>query len=489
MALTLTIDGEDLTAYLLVDTLRIVDTLNQRNAAAFDLKELTGAAVLVDDEGAFLVTDGGDYIGTGTRPAVGADVLIEDGATTLFAGTVDGLTQGTLDRREALRVSVDCVDHNQLADRRLVAEAYVTPGQTLGDIVRAIVATYLDGFGVTDTYVEDGPVVDRAIFNYQTVAEAFGELADLTGYAWYIDYDRALHFFSRETNVAPYGLTETSGNWGNMTVRRDRSSYRNRQFVRAGTDQSDPLSEQLVGDGTRKVFTLGLPAATEPTISVGGGSKTVGIGGLESGTDWYWNKGSTEIKQDDGASAVGAGVLIAVTYTGMQPIMLSAQNDAEVALRGVWEAIEDRPNIDRSDLASAVGDGLLRKLARIPVEVEWETLTAGLAAGQLISIQNGLHDLAGDYLIKSVEYADQGGLRFAYRVQAWDGEAVGGWVDFFRGLALYGRSYTIRENEILLVLRALAETVTLTDEVSYATAATAASKWVLGTSALGYFEL
>ena len=176
MALTLTIDGEDMTAFLLVDTLRIVDTLNQRNTATFDLKELTGAALLVDDEGAFLVTDGGDYIGTGTRPAVGADVLIEDGATTLFAGTVDGLTQGTLDRREALRVSVDCVDHNQLADRRLVAEAFVTPGQTLGDIVRAIVATYLDGFGVTDTYVEDGPVVNRAIFNYQTVAEAFGEL-------------------------------------------------------------------------------------------------------------------------------------------------------------------------------------------------------------------------------------------------------------------------------------------------------------------------
>jgi hypothetical protein len=489
MAITLTIDGEDLTGLMLVETLQISDRLNERNTCSFDLREPSGASLLVDDAGAYLVTDGGDYIGTGVRPVVGSIVTVQDGATVVFAGTVDGISQETLDRREALRIAVDCVDYNQLADRRLVAEAFVTPGQTLGDIVRALVATYLTEFSVADTYVEDGPIVDRAIFNYQTVSEAFQELAELTGYAWFIDYDKALHYFARETNAAPYSLTETSANWGNLTVTRDRTSYRNRQFVRAGTDQTDALTEELVGDGTRKVFTLGFPAATEPTITVGGVGKTVGIGGLESGTDWYWNKGATEVKQDDAAAAVADGVTIAVTYTGMQPIMLAAQDDAEVSLRGVWEAIEDRPNIDRADLARSVGEGLLRKQARIPVTISWETRVSGLAAGQLISVENNLHDLSGTYLITSVEYADRSGLDFTYRVTAVDGEAGGGWVEFFRGLALYGRKFTIRENEILLVMRQLAETVTLTDSVSYTTAATASSKWVVGTSLLGFFEI
>jgi hypothetical protein len=489
MAITLTIDGEDLTDLMLVESLRVSDVLNQRNTASFELRELSGAALLVDDADAYLVTDADAFLVTGIRPSVGAEVTIQDGSTVIFAGTVDGITQESLDRRQALRVAVECADWNQLADRRLVAEAFVTPGQTLGDIVRAIVATYLDEFGVTDTAVENGPVVDRAIFNYQTVGEAFNELADLTGFAWYIDYGKDLHFFARETNTAPYALTDSSANWGEMRVTRDRSAYRNRQYVRAGTDETDTLVESLVGDGTRKVFTLGYPAATEPTITVGGVGKTVGIGGLETGTDWYWNKGSTEIRQDDAAAAVADGVAIVVTYKGMQPIMLVAQNDAEVALRGAWEAIEDRPNIDRADLATALGEGLLRKQARIPVAVEWETRTAGLAAGQLVSIENSLHDLSGEFLIKSVEFADRSGLDFTYRVQAWDGEAVGGWVEFFRGLSLYGRSFTIRENEVLLVLRAMAETVTLTDAVSYTTATAAASLWVVDTSELGFFEI
>lgn len=489
MAITLTIDGEDLTDLMLIETLTIADTLNQRNTCSFDLKEVTAAALLVDDAAAFVVTDGGAFIGTGSRPTVGAVVVIQDGAALVFAGEVEGTTQTSLDGRQGVRVAVECSDYNQLADRRLVAEAFVTPGQTLGDIVRAIVATYLVEFSVTDGGVEDGPVIDRAIFNYQTATEAFNDLAELTGYAWNIGYDKVLSFFARETNAAPYSLTETSGNWGSIAVTRDRADYRNRQFVRAGTDQTDPQTESLAGDGTRKVFTLGYPVATVPTITVAAVPKTVGIGGLDTGKDWYWNKGSTEVKQDDGAAALGAGVVVVVAYTGMQPIMLAAQLDSEITTRGAWEAIEDRPNIDKADLATALGEGLLRKFGRIPCSVEWTTRVAGLAAGQLITLDLPLHDLSGDYLIQSVEFQDQAGQRFVYRVKAWDGEALGGWSDFFRDLSRIGRQFTIRENEVLLVMRSLSETVTITDSASATTAATAASKWVLETSVLGLFEL
>lgn len=490
MAITLTIGGVDYTDALLIETLEVSDQLGQRNTASFSLKAPSGAYLLVSDDDTYVVDDADNYIGGGTRPELGATVELLNGATTIFAGEIDGMVEGSLaPGAEAVQMDIDAVDWNCLADRKLVAGVYETPSQTLGDIARDLVAVYLAGFGVTDTDVEDGPMVDRALWNYQTVAEALNELCEMTGYAWNIDYDKVLHVFARETNAAPFGLTESSANWRDMRVTRERSRYRNLQYVRAGTNETDTLSEALAGDGTRKVFTLGFPAATEPVIAVAGVSKTVGIGGLETGFDWYWNKGSTEIKQDDGAAAVTDGVVIDVDYTGMQPIQVAAQDDVELLARGTWEAIEDRPNIDAEDLASAVAAGLLRKFARTTIAVEFETDTDGLQAGQLISIEVPRHDLSGSYLIDSVSIADIQGTRLRYRVQALDGEALGGWEDFFRSLLRVGRKFVIRENETLLLLRSVTETVSLTDSVTATTTAVASSKWVVGTSELGYFEL
>lgn len=491
MAITITIDGTDFTSALLVDeSFNVADVLNSRNTARFTLRQRSGAYLLVGSDGSYLVGSDGSYIGSGVRPAIGSEVIILNGATTIFGGTIEGFTETQLAMPSpALIWDIECVDFNSLADRRLVAELYETPGQTLGDIVRDIVTNYLTGFGVTDTLVQDGPTLDRAVFNYQSVAEAFNDLAELTGYSWNIDYDKVLHFFARETNYAPYDLTETSSNWRGMTVSRTRGAYRNRQFVRAGTDQTDTLVATLAGDGARKVFTLAYPVATEPTITVGGVSKTIGIRGLESGFDLYWQKGSTEISQDDGAAAVTDGVAIVVTYTGMLPILLMIQDDAEVAGSGVWEAIEDRPTVDKADLAEGLALGLLRKLGRLPITLEWETDTDGLEAGQLVTVTVPTHDLSGRYLIESVTIADLFGQHLRYRVKALDGEALGGWEDFFRGLLRLGRKFTIRENEVILLVRSFAETVTLTDSATYATATAAASKWVVGTSAIGFCEV
>jgi hypothetical protein len=468
MAITITIAAASHTAYLRAGSLSISDTLNARNTCRFTLIVPTIA----------------------TLPAIGAEVVISNGATVVFSGTLDNTTATHLaPPNAAIAVECECVDHNTLADRRLVAEVYETPGQTLGDIVRNLVATYLAGFGVTDTEVQDGPVIERAVFNYQTVADVFNELAELTGYSWNIDYSKVLHFFARETNYSPYDLTVTSANWRDMVVSRERSQYRNKQLVRAGTDLTDAQTDPFVGDGTRKIFVVKYPVASEPTITVATVAKTVGIRGLETGFDWYWNKGSNELSQDDGAPAVGAGVAISAVYTGMQPIMLSAQDDAAIAADGIWEAIEDRPNVDQEALAVDIANGLLRKLGSVPVVVEWETDTDGLEAGQLVTITIPALGLSGRYLIESVQLADLNGARLRYRVKALDSETQGGWEEFFRNVLRVGRKFVIRDNEVLLLLRTFSETVTLTDAASYTTATAAASKWVVGTSVLGFFEI
>jgi len=455
MAVTLSIAGVDRTSLLQVNTLSISDELNSRNTCDF---------VLADETGSY-------------RPAVGEEVIITENGTRRFAGTIDDKQEYVLPSTNTLKIRVTCVDYNQICDRHLVARVY--ENQALGDIVHDIVAQDLAGEGITTNNVQDGPVITKAVFNYMTVAEAFNELAELTGYAWYIDYNKDLHFFSRETNTAPFSLSDTSNNFRYMTVRQTRGQYRNKQYIRAGQDITDLRTEQFVGDGANKTFVLAFPVAKQPTITVNGVSKTVGIRGVHTnGYDFYWSKGEKEITQDDAASALTSSDTLEVTYQGFFPIILVAQADQEIDDRkateggtGIYEAIEDDPNIDSQNLAQQRADGLLRKFGRIPRIVEFETDEGGLAAGQLISIDVTDYNLSGQFLIDSVQANDVKGQFLRYRVRALDGETLGGWPEFFKKLAQAGRKFVIRENEVLILLRRFKDAVVCSDSLTVSSGA------------------
>ncbi|MBT9134885.1 MAG: hypothetical protein DDT38_01627 [Firmicutes bacterium] len=276
----------------------------------------------------------------------------------------------------------------------------------------------------------------------------------MTGFSWNISYTRDLHFFARETNVAPFALTN---NFRDMQVKRTREQYRNQQIVRAGQDQTDVRTERFRGDGTLKSFLLSLPVATVPTVTVNGTAQTVGIRGLETGRAWYWQKGDSTITQDDVPAALGTADNLAVTYRGQFPILLVAQKTDEIRTRaaveggtGIYEALFNDQNIDGVILAEQKAEGLLRRYGRIPQTVTCETDAPGLAAGQMITITVPAHNLHGQYLIDSVQAVDIAGRLMRYRVRALDGEHLGGWVEFFQAMAAAGRQFVIRENEVLI---------------------------------------
>ena len=453
MATTLAIGGVDKTGMFEFPSLSISDNLNHRNDCSFVLSDQTGVY----------------------RPSVGQEVIITKDGTRIFAGSIDEWEEEDLPG-QVVEGIIPCVDYNQIADRHLVARVY--ENQTLGAIVADMVTQDLAGEGITTTNVQSGPIIAKAAFNYRTVAEAFNELSQLTGYDWYIDYYKDLHFFSRETNTAPFSITDASYNYRNMKVRYTREQYRNRQYIRAGHDITDARTEEFKGDGKTKTFPLSFPVAKVPSaITVNGASKSVGIKGVDTGKDWYWNKGEREIVQDDAAAALISTDTLAVTYQGLYPIIISSQDDTEIAARasteggtGLYEDVEEDTNIDSRDLATSKAEALLRRFGRIPRIITFETDTGGLRAGQLISITNARRNLSGNFLIESVTArADQ--LDLVYTVKALDGEALGGWVEFFQKLAQSTRKFVIRENEVLGLLRRFSEAIVLTDALSTATAA------------------
>lgn len=472
MALTFTIAGIDKTSLVQVDSLSITDELNSRNTCTFSLLDTIGAY----------------------RPAIGAAVAIADGATKYFTGTIDRIVELQLMGTSTLAYSVECVDYNQVCDRHLVAAVY--ENQTLKQIVEDIVTDCLTGESITTTNVETGPTITKAVFNYKYVNEVFNELAELTGYSWYIDYDKDLHFFARETNVAPFSLTDDSRNYRDVQVTKTREQYRNKQYVRAGQDITDQQTAEKPTpkpDGVTKTFVLKYPVAQVPTVEVNSVAQTVGIRDVDSGKQWYWSKGDNTITQDNSEAVLTDTDVLEVTYYGLFPILIQTQLDQEIATRvtaeggsGIYEAIDEDGNIDKQDLAIDKAAGLLRKYGSIPQIVEFETDADGLAAGQLLTINITAHNLNGQYLIDSVAAQDKSGIFLRYRVRALSGESLGGWVEFFRKLAAAGKTYVIRENEVLILVRNLTDQVICGDDF---TASSATPESRVGYAMVGFSEV
>jgi hypothetical protein len=417
-------------------------------------------------------------------------------ALRVFGGSIETtMEELVVNNQTQLLVDCDCVSYDALADRRLVARAYDSPTQTLNSIVTDIIAQDFAGEGIDVANVETGPILSKLVFSYTHANEAFDLLAELTGYSWWIDAYKKLYFADRATLAAPYTLSTSSSNFKSINVESTRIDYRNRQYVRAGLGLTASRTETLVGDGTRKSFTLAYPVgATPTTITVGGVGKTIGIREVDSGKDWYYQSGSPVINQDPSASAVGSGVIISVAYEGQYPIIVAAQDDAALTDRatveggsGIYDEVIDEPAIADVDSATDRAFGLLRRYARIPRKANIVTVTAGLRAGQLVTVDITQHGLTGSWLVESVSIRDYNGQRVEYQATLLDGEAIGGWQGFFGALSRQARKIEFKENEVVLLLRQSTDQVAITDTNSYTTAAPAAP--LADFAICGYSEL
>lgn len=456
MGLSIYIGGMDRTGLVLQKQLGIVDELNTRNTYSFTL-----------------ASQGGLY-----RPVVGQNVSVYKDSVAIFAGTIESIDEYAVTNGAIPVVSFacSCIDYNQVCDRFLAAEAY--ENMTAGGIVRNLVDGYINAFspgeGILKDYIEDGPLVTKAVFNYVPVTQALDELSEITGYVWYIDYERKMHFHSRLSMQAPFNLNNTSNNFRNMRIQHTRSDYRNKQYFRGGQDISAVRSESFKGDGETSTFVLQLPVAKTPgSVNINGVTKSVGIRNVESGKDWYWSKGEREITQDSLGIKLTSDDILSVSYQGLFPIIVENYLDSAILERkeleggtGIYEHVASDTNVDTSMAAQERSEALLRKYGNIAQSLEFETDNDGLKAGQLIEINLPGHNIDSTYLIQRVSISDVTSSRLRYSVKVLSGENMGGWVDFFKKLAKSGQTYVIRENEVLLKIRKLKENIRLTDVLS-----------------------
>ena len=158
-----------------------------------------------------------------------------------------------------------------------------------------------------------------------------------------------------------------------------------------------------------------MPIAEKPIVKINSSLKTVGIRGLETGFDWYWNKGDKSISQDTGAAKLAAGTKVMIQFKGLYPIIVVAEDPVSVADRvtneggtGLYESIEDKTSIDTKIAATDYANALLRRYAKIGTALSFDTYVADYQAGQLVNVNIPEHGINEDMLVNRVNISDPG---------------------------------------------------------------------------------
>jgi len=460
------IDNFDRSNWVSVDSVQLTDELNARNNARFRLN---------------IPSDATD------KPIVGSIVEFGNGVSTQYSGTIERMKKTMLGRSGVVFYDTEAVDWTQVCDRRLVARVFTNI--SMSDILYQIWNDYLRDEGLQLATHDVGPIINKAVFNYQTVTDCFNEIAELTGYAWYVDYAKTVHFINRDTLVAPFVLDETMGTAHTMdlAIEETRSQYRNKEYVYVTRATTTTKVQKFIGDGQTRSFSLTYPIAKAPqSIALADALghitvQTVGLRGTDLDKDWYYSPDEKEITQNEDSqlwpSLTSLDTLV-VTYQGTYRTLLAVQDDVEIAARmaieggtGLYERIENDGRIEELQQGTDYANALLRRYGVIPKSVNFRTDLQGLRPGQILTINMPTYGINyEDFLITELEATDVGGLYFRYTVTAVSGEFLGSWVDFFKALAgvsLTNNAYLIRDDEVILQTYTVAgDTFSVTEDIA-----------------------
>ena len=443
----ITINGVTRNLDVKKNSLNIIHELQNRSTASFTLGRGSaeeGQEVIIEEQG-----------------------LLDVEPIRLFGGTINRVASAPVG--QSINYLVSCVDFNAIADRRTVAEAF--DAQTSGNMVIAIWEQKLQYEGVTLGFIEPGPVTSRSVFDYKKVSQALNEISEKTGIRWNIDYFKRLDYFSPGHFSSPFELTETSANYKDLRLERNRDKYRNVQIFRPGDIETalQPAERPSPApDGVSKTFILRFPISRKPVILINAvpvDESQIGILGLdEPGTkQWYWKKGSNQIVQENVETELPLGTSLEVDYYGLRRVVLIKEEGEQILARqaieggtGIYEAYDERATVDTSQAANEVVDGLLRKYGRIPNILTYQTNYRGLRAGMTQKVNIPSRNISGDFLIERV-VARADGSFMNYSVTAVDTEDPGGWKQFFAKLIDGVRGFSIRENESVDLLAGIKE--------------------------------
>ena len=422
-----TIAGVDRTSEVAQDQLQVQQIIGaQRDTATIFYKKYGSHAympsilddiVIQDGDGGI---EGGGGIGYG-GVTYGRGYGIGDGsgsgAPRIFGGRIVTITETNLNNADGIVYQLDCADYGVDLDAELVSQEY--QNMMIGDIIADILTNYSTGF--TGNNVFCSFTVTDIVFNQIPISQALKRLADLVQYDWYVDPYKDIHFFPKYAELAPFNLTDSSGNYNNTSLQtvEDGTQLANEVLVRGGTYQGAIYTDTITVKGSVTASWV-LPYKfdeTTLTITIDGVSKTVGIFNQDTfaSKDVLYRDTDQSIQVENPLSD---GDTIAFSGTPLIPVLAVAADSTSIALYGVREKLVEDTSI--TDINTARQRAIVElKAYKDPLgQANFDTLTPGLHVGQVININSARRGVNDDYIIRQVTFQIYTPTSFIYSVQA-----------------------------------------------------------------------
>jgi hypothetical protein len=339
-----------------------------------------------------------DSVDRSYRPAMDAEVIMEEDGVRVFGGLIDRPTEAALagPLRPGIRTTINVVDFGAYTERRFVNETF--PEQSLKDRLTTIIANYLDDFGITlHASQVTGPTLATRKYEYVRVDAVLNETMKLTAdagqpFLWSVSYAKVLRAFQPSTVAAPFDLigNDLPEVIGDVQVEPSNEGKANRVVIQLVPKEEKGRVESFVGDGvtttydlqyTLTRFTVGAIHRFEPDGVTPSGGETIAITGTDTPTQWEISVDGTQITRVAGPTE--NLYVYRLTFDGVFSGTFVAEDPSWTSTpTSRREKVLKRESVIDDATAQALADSELAKSLTGPTTVRYKTWEQGIEPGQ-----------------------------------------------------------------------------------------------------------
>jgi hypothetical protein len=233
------------------------------------------------------------------------------------------------------------------------------------------------------------PVIERLDWPFVPLIECVQQLADISGYRWYVDTESVLHFFENDEGIGATVFSTTDAGGLTRNIRKDTISLEtavddktaNRVWV-VGANSASPryIEQYWTGDGLNDTFALPF-TPNYPKVYENGISKTIGLdSGVGYDKDYVYGKKEKYLRRNGGP--LPAGVTLKFRYRPTIQIIDYFEDTASIAKYGIYEkAVKDK-QITEKMAARARGRAELRRRSSEIRTLTFEALDHDVVRGK-----------------------------------------------------------------------------------------------------------
>lgn len=276
--------------------------------------------------------------------------------------------------------------------------------------------------GVTENFDTSGPVLPAFSSIAAKVNDAMDQLVNATNSAtkqfqWFMSPRRVLNLVTLHTTPAPWNISDVDLSDANVLI-QVQNTLTDQNYFNRGIAEINSIAQTFNGNGSATTFTLGQAVPTEDLgivrITLDGNSQTVGVLGVDSGKQWYYQPGSATITQGTGAVLLSTNVLVVsfpvFVIFAYDDLAAQAAQTAVESGSGIWEAKINLNAMSTVVDAETFVTSMVAQARDFAQQITVMSYKPGLQVGQTIQVNlkdigldsNGSPALGAYFLIDSV---------------------------------------------------------------------------------------